>query len=129
MIVGELASDSELVRPQESAHVKVVETVLAPEAVVEVEPEAVVEVGPAAVSVAEVEAGHKPAGIVELQTVDRGSTVDTAVGMDLVRDIVGSIVDIVAADTTALQLAAQHFDLKLGFEMLGWVADSKHVQL
>jgi hypothetical protein len=113
VVVGELASDSEIVGPQESAHVKPV--VLEVEAVTR------------AVLVAE--AGHRPAGIVELQPVDRRNTVDTAVGMDLVRGIAGSIVDIVAADTIALPLAAQQLDLKLGFEMLGWVADSEHAQL
>lgn len=50
--------------------------------------------------------------------------------MDLVRGIAGSIVDIVAAvDTIAPPLAAQQFDLKLGFEMLNLVADSQHAQL
>jgi hypothetical protein len=49
--------------------------------------------------------------------------------MDLVRGIAGSIVDIVAADTIALPLAAQQLDLKLGFEMLGLVADLEHAQL
>lgn len=128
VVVGELASDSEIVRPQESAHVTLAETVLEPEAVLEVEPAT----GAVAVSVAvaEVEAGHRPVGIVEQQTVDRGNTVDTAVGMDLVRGIAGSIVDIVAAvDTIAPPLAAQQFDLKLGFEMPGLVADSEHAQL
>lgn len=126
VVVGELASDSEIVGPQESAHVTLAETVLEPEAVLEVEPAT----GAVAVSVAEVEAGHRPVGIVEQQTVDRGNTVDTAVGMDLVRGIAGSIVDIVAAvDTIALPLAAQQFDLKLGFEMLNLVADSQHAQL
>jgi hypothetical protein len=121
VVVGELASGSEIVGPQESAHVKPVVTVLEPAVVLEVETVT------GAVPVAE--AGHRPAGIVELQTVDRGNTVDTAVGMDLVRGIAGSIVDIVAADTIALPLAAQPLDLKLGFEMLGWVADSEHAQL
>lgn len=127
VVVGELASDSEIVRPQESAHVTLAETVLEPEAVLEVEPAT----GAVAVSVAvaEVEAGHRPVGIVEQQTVDRGNTVDTAVGMDLVRGIAGSIVDIVAVDTIAPPLAAQQFDLKLGFEMPGLVADSEHAQL
>ncbi|RHN59910.1 hypothetical protein MtrunA17_Chr4g0019331 [Medicago truncatula] len=128
VVVGELASDSEIVGPQESAHVTLAETVLEPEAVLEVEPAT----GAVAVSVsvAEVEAGHRPVGIVEQQTVDRGNTVDTAVGMDLVRGIAGSIVDIVAAvDTIAPPLAAQQFDLKLGFEMLNLVADSQHAQL
>lgn len=128
VVVGELASDSEIVRPQESAHVTLAETVLEPEAVLEVEPAT----GAVAVSVAvaEVEAGHRPVGIVEQQTVDRGNTVDTAVGMDLVRGIAGSIVDIVAAvDTIAPPLAAQQFDLKLGFETPGLVADSEHAQL
>lgn len=128
VVVGELASDSEIVGPQESAHVTLAETVLEPEAVLEVEPAT----GAVAVSVAvaEVEAGHRPVGIVEQQTVDRGNTVDTAVGMDLVRGIAGSIVDIVAAvDTIAPPLAAQQFDLKLGFEMPGLVADSEHAQL
>lgn len=128
VVVGELASDSENVGPQESAHVTLAETVLEPEAVLEVEPAT----GAAAVSVsvAEVEAGHRPVGIVEQQTVDRGNTVDTAVGMDLVRGIAGSIVDIVAAvDTIAPPLAAQQFDLKLGLEMPNLVADSQHAQL
>lgn len=128
VVVGEPASDSEIVGPQESSHVTLAETVLEPEAVLEVEPAT----GAVAVSVAvaEVEAGHRPVGIVEQQTVDRGNTVDTAVGMDLVRGIAGSIVDIVAAvDTIAPPLAAQQFDLKLGFEMPGLVADSEHAQL
>jgi hypothetical protein len=121
VVVGELASGSEIVGLQESAHVKPVVTVLEPAVVLEVE------AATGAVPVAE--AGHRPAGIVELQTVDRGNTVDTAVGMDLVRGIAGSIVDIVAADTIALPLAAQQLDLKLGFEMLGLVADLEHAQL
>jgi len=127
VVVGELASDSEIVGPQESAHVTLAETVLEPEAVLEVEPATgAVSVS---VSVAEVEAGHRPVGIVEQQTVDRGNTVDTAVGMDLVRGIAGSIVDIVAAvDTIARPLAAQQLDLKLGFEMPSLVADSQHAQ-
>lgn len=128
VVVGELASDSEIVGPQESAHVTLAETVLEPEAVLEVEP--ATEAVAVSVSVAEVEAGHRPVGIVEQQTVDTGNTVDTAVGMDLVRGIAGSIVDIVAAvDTIAPPLAAQQFDLKLGFEMPSLVADSQHAQL
>lgn len=123
VVVGELASDSE--GPQESAHLTLAETVLEPEAVLEVEPAT----GAVSVSVSEVEAGHRPVGIVEQQTVDRGNTVDTAVGMDLVRGIAGSIVDIVAAvDTIARPLAAQQLDLKLGFEMPSLVADSQHAQ-
>lgn len=130
VVVGELASDSEIVGPQESAHVTLAETVLEPEAVLEVEPATGAVAVAVSVSVAEVEAGHRPVGIVEQQTVDRGNTVDTAVGMDLVRGIAGSIVDIVAAvDTIAPPLAAQQFDLKLGFEMLNLVADSQHAQL
>lgn len=137
VVVGELAS--EIVGPKEPEHVKAVETILVPEAVLEVE--AAVGVGPVAeagiVAVAEAgvavavvaEAGHRPAGIVELQTVDRGSTVDTAVGKDLVQGIAGSTVDIVAADTIALLLAAQQLELKLEFEKLGWLADLKHAQV
>lgn len=65
----------------------------------------------------------------ELRTVDRGSNVDTAVGMDLVQGIAGNTVDIVAVDTIALPLAAQQFELKLEFEKLGWVADLKPAQV
>lgn len=43
VVAGDLASDSEIVGPQEPEHVKVVETVLGPEVVVEVE--AVIGVG------------------------------------------------------------------------------------
>lgn len=130
MVVGELASDSEIVGPQESARVTLAETVLEPEAVLEVEPATGAVAVSVFVSVAEVEAGHRPVGIVEQQTVDTGNTVDTAVGMDLVRGIAGSIVDIVAAvDTIAPPLAAQQFDLKLGFEMPSLVAGSQHAQL
>ena len=106
------------------------ETVLVPEVVVEVEAVAgtEVEAGPGAVIETEVGADHRPAGTVEPQTVDRGSNVETAVGMDLVQGIAGSIVDIVAADTIALPLAAQQFELKLGFGKLGWAADLKPAQ-
>lgn len=104
-------------------------TVLVPVVVVEIEAEigagAGVEAGLGAVIETEVGADHRPVGTAEPQTVDRGSNVDTAVGMDLVQGIAGSIVDIVAADTIALQLAAQQFGLELGFGKLGWVADLK----
>lgn len=123
VVVGELASDFEIVGPQEPEHVIVVEIVLVLEAVVEVE--AAIGVGPVAVAVAD----HTLAGIVELQTVDRGNIVDTAAGKDLVQGIAGSNVDIVAADTIALPLAAQQFELKLEFEKLGWVADLKLAQV
>lgn len=100
-----------------------------PVVVVEIEAEigagAGVEAGLGAVIETEVGADHRPVGTAEPQTVDRGSNVDTAVGMDLVQGIAGSIVDIVAADTIALQLAAQQFGLELGFGKLGWVADLK----
>lgn len=121
VVVGELAYDSEIVELQESAHVKLVETVL--------EPEAVLETATGAVAVAVAVAGHRPVGIVEQKTVDKGNTADTAVGIDLVQGIAGNIVDSVAADTIDLLLAAQPLGLKLGFEMPGWVADLKHAQL
>jgi len=115
-VVVELASDSELVGPPEPEYVKVDEEVLEPEAVIEVEAAVIgvgpvagaeVEAGPEAVIETEVGADHRPAGTVEPWTVDRDSNVDTAVGMDLVQGIAGSIVDTVAADTTAPPLAAQ----------------------
>ena len=106
-------------------------TVLVPVVVVEIEAEigagAGVEAGLGAVIETEVGADHRPVGTAEPQTVDRGSNVDTAVGMDLVQGIAGSIVDIVAADTIALQLAAQQFGLELGFGKLGWVATSQGI--
>jgi len=124
-VVVELASDSEMAAPPEPEYVKVVEKVLEPEVVVEVEAAvtgvgpvagADVEAGLGAVIETEVGADHRPAGTVEPWTVDRDSNVDTAVGMDLVQGIAGSIVDTVAADTTALPLAAQQFELKLVIE-------------
>lgn len=111
-VVVELASDSEMVGQQEPEYVKAVEIVLVLEVVVGVEAE--IGVGSVAGAVIELEVGadHRPAGTVEPQIVDMGSNVDTAVGMDLVQGIAGSIVDIVAAaDTIALLLAAQ----QLGF--------------
>lgn len=94
VVVGELAPASGIAE----------QTVLVPGAVIEVE--AVIVVG------AELGVDHRLAGIVELQTVDRGNNVDTAaVGMDLVQDTAGNTVDIVAADTIALLLAAQQFEL------------------
>lgn len=120
-VVVELASDSEMVGQPEPEYVKVVE--IEPEvvgveaAVIGVGPVAgaEVEAGPGAVIVTEVGVDYKPAGTVEPWTADRDSNVDTAVGMDLAQGIAGSIVDIVAADTTALPLAAQQFELKLVF--------------
>lgn len=102
VVVGELAPASGIAE----------QTVLVPGAVIEVE--AVIVVG-AELGVepgAELGVDHRLAGIVELQTVDRGNNVDTAaVGMDLVQDTAGNTVDIVAADTIALLLAAQQFEL------------------
>lgn len=68
VVVGELALDSVIVGPQEPVHVKVVETVLVPQAVVEVEAATGVGLVAGAVPVSgpEVEAGHRAAGIVEL---------------------------------------------------------------
>lgn len=131
VVVVELAPDSGMVEQQEPEYV-VVETVLVPEIVVAVEAEigvvpvagAGVEAGPGAVIETDVGVDHRPAGTVEPQTVDRGSNVDSAVDMDLVQGIAGSIVDIVAADTIALPLAAQ----QLGFGKLSWVADLKPAQ-
>lgn len=114
-VVGELASDSEIVGLKEPEYVKVVATVPVPEAVFEVE----AEIGFGAVTEIGVGAGHRPAGTVEPQTADKGSTVDTAVGMDLVRGTAGNIVDTVAADTIALQLAAQQSGRKVEFEKAG----------
>lgn len=113
-VVVELASDSEMVGQPEPEYVKVVE--IEPEVVVGVEAAVIgvgpvagaeVEAGPGAVIETEVGVDYRPAGTVEPWTVDRDSNVDTAVGMDLVQGIVGSIVDTVAADTTAPPLAAQ----------------------
>lgn len=67
-------------------------------------------------------AGHRPVGIAEQKTVDKGNTADTAVGIDPIQGIAGNIVDNVAADTIDLLLAAHPLGLKLGFEMPGWVA-------
>ncbi|KAL5081234.1 hypothetical protein RYX36_009655 [Vicia faba] len=91
--VGELAYDYEIVGLEDSAHVKLVETILELEVVLEAA------TGAAIVSVAEVEAGHRLVGIVEQQAVDKDNNVDTAIVMDLVQVIVGNIVDNVVAST------------------------------